>query len=175
MGVISLIAAVSVDGCIGGDNKMLWNIPEDLEFYKIMTTGNIVVVGNSTYVSLPRVALQNRKHIVITRKKNLQNYNIDNSSYVHFVNSTKIAIKEFKKTINNNDVFIAGGQSIYEQLFDFCEFAYITWVDCKFKDKADKFFPLDKLYNNYSLFSESEWNYTRRKLPYKYCVYRKLK
>lgn len=69
MGVFSLIAAVSTDGCIGADNKMLWNVPEDLEFYKTMTTGNVVIVGNNTYKSLPRIALQNRKHIVITKKK----------------------------------------------------------------------------------------------------------
>ena len=44
---------------------------------------------------------------------------------------------------DTNDVYIIGGQSIYEQFVDLCDVAHITKVDYKYD--ADKYFPnLDK-------------------------------
>ncbi|HRR16803.1 MAG TPA: dihydrofolate reductase, partial [Bacteroidales bacterium] len=49
--MISIIAAVSEDLGIGKDNKLLWNIPEDLKRFKKLTTGRCVIMGKKTWES----------------------------------------------------------------------------------------------------------------------------
>ena len=57
------------------------------------------------------------------------------------------------------DVYVAGGASIYKQLLDDCEFAFITWVDKEYKPYADKFFPMDEFSLIYKLISSSDWQH----------------
>ena len=85
--MISIITAYSNKKVIGKNNKMPWNIRGDLEFFKKLTTGNIVIMGRKTFESIGKV-LPNRINIVITR-------NIENKSKInnlHFVSSLKDAI-----------------------------------------------------------------------------------
>ena len=42
------------NGVIGGDNRLLWHISEDLKHFKAVTTGHPVVMGRKTYESLGR-------------------------------------------------------------------------------------------------------------------------
>jgi dihydrofolate reductase len=64
--MISIIVAVSEDWGIGKDNELLWHISEDLKRFKRLTTGNTVIMGKKTWVSLPRKPLPGRKNIVLT-------------------------------------------------------------------------------------------------------------
>ena len=85
--MISIITAYSNKKVIGKNNKMPWDIKGDLEFFKKLTTGNIVIMGRKTFESIGKV-LPNRINIVITR-------NIENKSKInnlHFVSSLKDAI-----------------------------------------------------------------------------------
>lgn len=58
----------------GKDNKLIWHIPEDLKRFKELTSGKTIIMGRKTFESLGRV-LPNRKHIVLTRDKNLKSEN----------------------------------------------------------------------------------------------------
>ena len=51
---ISLIAASGKDYSIGKDNKLLWDISEDLKRLKKLTTGNLVIMGRKTFESLSK-------------------------------------------------------------------------------------------------------------------------
>ena len=66
--MISIIAAVSKNGVIGVDNKLPWNLPEDLKRFKELTTNNVVIMGRKTYESIGK-PLPNRINIVVTRNK----------------------------------------------------------------------------------------------------------
>ena len=48
-------------------------------------------------------------------------------------------VRELVKKYNTDDVFVIGGASVYRQLLDDCDTAYITKVHKKFE--ADVFFP----------------------------------
>src|SRR5689334_11585729 len=63
------IAAVARNGVIGRDLDLVWNIPEDMRFFRQSTKGHVVVMGRKTFDALKR-PLPNRENIVITRDKN---------------------------------------------------------------------------------------------------------
>ena len=63
-----LIAAVARNGVIGGDNQLLWHLPEDMQFFKAATLGHAVIMGRRTWQSLPPRfrPLPQRRNIVLT-------------------------------------------------------------------------------------------------------------
>ena len=63
---LSLIVAVSRNGVIGLNNQLPWHLPEDLKYFKSVTTGKPIVMGRKTYDSIGR-PLPGRTNIVITR------------------------------------------------------------------------------------------------------------
>lgn len=94
--MISIITAYSNKKVIGKNNKMPWNIRGDLEFFKKLTTGNIVIMGRKTFQSIGKV-LPNRINIVITR--NSENKSKINNLY--FVSSLKDAINLANRIIKD--------------------------------------------------------------------------
>ncbi|MBP0961832.1 MAG: dihydrofolate reductase, partial [Oscillospiraceae bacterium] len=47
-----IIACADREWGIGRDSKLLFNIPEDMEFFKNATKGKTVVMGRKTFESL---------------------------------------------------------------------------------------------------------------------------
>ena len=66
---IRLICAIAKNNVIGNENRLPWNISEDLKRFKELTSKNIVVMGRKTYESIGR-PLPKRKNIVLSRNKN---------------------------------------------------------------------------------------------------------
>ena len=64
--MINAIVAVNEDWGIGYDGELLEHIPEDLKYFKTLTTGNVVIMGRKTWDSLPTKPLKDRKNIVIS-------------------------------------------------------------------------------------------------------------
>jgi dihydrofolate reductase len=117
--MISIIAAVSNNGVIGVDNKLPWDLPEDLKRFKELTTGNVVIMGRKTYESIGK-PLPNRINIVITRNKDFF------APDVIVTNSLESALL---KAGGDKDIFIIGGGEIYKQSMNFVDKLYITEVD----------------------------------------------
>lgn len=119
--MISLIVAIAQNNVIGGDNKLLWHISDDLKRFKKITSGNTIVMGRKTFESLPRV-LPNRKHIILTRDKN---YTVDNPS-VEVIHNINDIINNFKNS--PVEVFIIGGGQIYNEFLPYADKLYLTKV-----------------------------------------------
>ncbi|MFM2414463.1 MAG: dihydrofolate reductase, partial [Candidatus Parcubacteria bacterium] len=64
----SMIAAVGKNRELGAANQLLWNIPEDMKFFREMTKGKPVIMGSNTYKSIGR-PLPGRLNIVVSRKQ----------------------------------------------------------------------------------------------------------
>ena len=63
---MNLIVAVSKNWAIGKGNKLLFSIPEDMQFFKKMTLGKVVLMGYNTFLSLPKQQpLKDRVNIVL--------------------------------------------------------------------------------------------------------------
>lgn len=144
--MINIIAAVDENMGIGKDNKLLAHIEPDLRYFKKMTTGKIVVMGYNTYLSLPIKPLPNRTNVLITSK------DIEIEGFIIFH-----SVEECKKWIDeqNEEVFIIGGRSIYEQFLPYTDRLYLTHIFHKFD--ADTFFPdLSEDWQMVSAFGKSE-------------------
>src|SRR2546427_8450852 len=63
---LTAIAAMSLNRVIGAGNKIPWDLPEDFQWFKKMTTGHIIVMGRKTFESIGK-PLPNRTTIVLTR------------------------------------------------------------------------------------------------------------
>jgi dihydrofolate reductase len=71
MSGLTLIAAVANNGVIGQDNALPWHLPEDLQHFRQLTMGQVVIMGRKTWESLPERfrPLPGRLNIVVTRNK----------------------------------------------------------------------------------------------------------
>ena len=126
----SIIAAVAENYAIGKDNDLLCHLPGDLKRFKQITSGNTVIMGRKTFLSLPNGALPNRRNIVISRSQNL------NFKNVEIVASIEEAIKICDADKEN---FIIGGGEIYKQFLPFVDKIYLTKIHAVFD--GDTFFP----------------------------------
>lgn len=127
--MISIIVAVANGGVIGGENRLLWHISEDLKRFKAITSGHPVVMGRKTFESLGR-PLPNRINVVISRNADLE---IDGCIVV---DSLQRAVDLFPRS---EEIFVIGGGEIYRQAMDIADRLYITWVDIDVE--GDTYFP----------------------------------
>lgn len=127
--MISIIVAVAKNGVIGGDNSLLWHIPQDLQRFKRITTGHHVIMGHRTLESLGR-PLPNRTNVVITQQ---QGYRSEGCTIAHSLDE---AIALFPK---EEEIFIIGGAQIYAQALPAADRLYITEVDAEYE--GDVHFP----------------------------------
>ena len=119
--MLSIIVAKASNDVIGGDNKLLWHISDDLKRFKEITSGHTIIMGRKTFESLPKV-LPNRHHIVITRDKNFK----VNSSQVEVVNDINSIVNRFENS--KEEVFVIGGGEIYKALLPNSDKIYLTRV-----------------------------------------------
>lgn len=130
--MFSIIVAVANNNVIGGDNKLLWHISDDLKRFKKITTGHTIVMGRKTFESFPK-PLPNRHHVILTRDKN---YKVD-SEQVTVVNDIETVMKTYENS--GSEIFIIGGGEIYNLFLPYCNKLYLTKVNGDFE--GDTYFP----------------------------------
>jgi len=130
MAKIIIIAAIGKNNELGKDNKLIWNLKEDLNFFKEKTTGHKIVMGYNTFESLPKL-LPNREHIVLTHK-DLQ------IEGIKVFNDFKVLTEYLQ--ILDEDVYVIGGASIYKLFIDTADELILTEIEAECLD-ADTYFP----------------------------------
>lgn len=65
---IVIVVARAANGTIGRDNVLPWHLPADLQRFKALTMGSVMVMGRKTFESLPGL-LPGRRHVVLTRNR----------------------------------------------------------------------------------------------------------
>ena len=160
------IVAVDNNWAIGYKNSLLVKIPRDQKLFQEMTTGKVVVMGRKTLESLPqKQPLQNRINIILSGNKA---FKVKGATVV---NSIEELLEELKK-YNDNDIFIAGGESLYKQMLPYCDTAHVTKIDYEYQ--ADTYCPdLDKM-PEWEIVADSE-EQTYFDLEYVFLKYKKKK
>lgn len=145
---MKLIAAVDRNWAIGYKNKLLVSIPSDMKFFRETTTGNVVVMGRRTLESFPNgQPLKNRVNIVLTSDTS---YQVKDAVVVHSMEELDRELEKY----DSDRIYVIGGESVYRQLADRCDTAYITWID--FSYDADAYFPELTEEKGWHIVSESE-------------------
>ena len=130
--MISAIVAVDNNWGIGFNGDLLEHIPEDLKYFKELTSGHIVVMGRKTWDSLPKKPLPDRLNVVISHSRSLLG-----------MMSFSMPLEEATARMLGDpeaEYFIIGGGQIYKELLPYCDRVYVTKI---FKDHAnvDTYFP----------------------------------
>lgn len=133
--MINCIVAVDQGQGIGFKNQLPWpRLKGDMQWFKEKTTDNILIMGSKTWTSIGK-PLSNRINIVLSK---LSNTPIDCD---HSFSNADIALKFCIDQYPKKEIFVIGGESIYNYFMPMIDRFYITEIDAKFE--CDKFFKLD--------------------------------
>lgn len=158
-----IIAAIADNGAIGKDNDLLWHIAEDMKYFRRTTTGNPVVMGFRTFLSIGR-PLPKRVNIVISTRSwddvpegvkvagNLEEaYSLVEKAAKSKVNDAAVDVEVSEKKVAGSAdggretepgrIFIMGGGETYRKALPTADKLYITHVHTAIED-ADTFFPV---------------------------------
>jgi dihydrofolate reductase len=162
---LNIIVASSLEYGIGFENKLCWNIPEELKYFRYMTSycinknaKNCIIMGKNTWYSLPKAPLQNRINIIISVNDydKIKNEIIDMKDVYVFK-----SIEEALIYIDNDDIiensFIIGGSQLYNTILE----KYVKYVKSIYwsiiydkKYECDKFIASNIIYNNFNFNKE---------------------
>lgn len=129
--MLSIVVAKAKNNIIGKENKLVWNLPEDLKRFNKLTDGHTIIMGRKTFESL-NGELQNRKHIVFSRNPDFKSNN-DNVQIVR----SMLEIQEYIE--GKEEVFVIGGAMIYNIMMPYVKKMYVTEIEKDFD--GDAFFP----------------------------------
>jgi dihydrofolate reductase len=162
---LSIIVASTLEYGIGYENKLCWNIPEELKNFKNITSNclnknakNCIIMGKNTWYSLPKAPLQNRINIIISFNdyNNIKNEITDMKDVYVFKN-----IDEALIYIDNNDVietaFIIGGSQLYNTFLEkyIKNIKSIYWsIIYDKKYECDRYIASNIIYNNFTFKKE---------------------
>lgn len=117
MMLYSLIIASSLNGGIGLNGKMPWELKEEIEIFKQTTLDvncyikkNAIIMGYNTWKSLPFKPLINRINIVLSSKKGI----IKETDDLILFNNFENALDYCENNIYIDKVFVIGGKSLYD-------------------------------------------------------------
>ena len=116
---MELIVAVYDDWGIGADGTQPVALMADRKFFRETTQGAMVIVGRRTIQDFPgQKPLPGRVNVALTRSgAEIPGFTV--------CNSPEEAV-ELAKTVER--AMVIGGGSIYKQMMDYCDTAYVTKV-----------------------------------------------
>ena len=145
---MQLIAAVDNNWAIGNGSKLLVRIPDDQKFFRETTMGHVVVLGRKTLDEFPNgLPLKGRTNIILSRD---MDYRVEGAVVVH----SKEELFEELRRYDTDDIFVIGGESIYNMLYKYCDTAHITRINYSYQ--ADKFFPDLSGEDNWKIVADSD-------------------
>lgn len=126
--MISIIVAYANGQVIGKNGAIPWRLPDDSRRFKRITSGHTVVMGRKTFESIGH-PLSQRRNVVLTSNTTFASPGVE---VVH-------NIEEVLALDNPGDIFILGGEHVYQQFLGIVERLYITEIALEVD--GDTFFP----------------------------------
>lgn len=112
-----MIAAMASNRIVGKNNQLPRHYSADLQHFKKVTTGQVIVMGYNTFLSI-RKPLPHRRNIVLYNQP------------VEGVESYKSIEAMMEKLTSEkiDQIFIVGWASIYKQFLPIADFIYLTEI-----------------------------------------------
>ena len=131
---IHLIWAQEINGGIGKDGKLPWNISEDLKNFKKLTLYSTILMGRNTWESLPVRPLPERRNIVLSSKE---------IPDVVCYTSIEECIEKLDDD-GTEKFFVIGGSTVYRNFIHRADELHITQVN-EMTQGIDTYFPITML------------------------------
>ncbi len=122
---------------IGHNDELLIQIPRSQKMFLEETKGKVVIMGRKTLATLPQgLPLAGRTNIVLSKNEDLK---IKGATVINSVEALLDEVKQYSE----KDVYVIGGESVFEQLLPYCNVAHVVKLDHAYN--ANKYFVnLDK-------------------------------
>ena len=131
--IIILAAMAEKNRAIGKNEKLPWNLPEEIDFFKRITAGHVLVMGKKTYHRIGR--LPGRTTVLVSRT-----LKPDGCLWANcFQDGLEEAQFEANRAQPRKLVFLVGGHQIFQEGLDFADKIFLTTVKGDFE--GDVFFP----------------------------------
>jgi dihydrofolate reductase len=147
--VIEAIVAVDQGFGLAKNGQIPWKSKTDMNFFKVTTTNNIIVMGSKTLLSLRNaLPLPNRLNIVLTREpsrfrndakyKDLNNILFldeqELDSFLKNPNQSSVISQEHNKYLKYDyKIFIIGGEQIYSKYCSKCSTIWLTKIKANYE------------------------------------------
>lgn len=139
--MISLIAAYAYnrDGkpVIGRGGSIPWNLPEDMAWFRSHTLHKTIVMGRTTYESIPSGALKNRRIAVLTGDPDYALPVTPDKAFV--VNNHQALVDEYAGNDNRGHLVVCGGSSVYQKFLSSASAVLLTEIHKTYE--GDVFLP----------------------------------
>ncbi|MBC61875.1 MAG: hypothetical protein CMP11_05405 [Zetaproteobacteria bacterium] len=156
---ISIIAAIGKQRQLGLDGKIPWHLPEDLKSFKKITMNRHLIMGRRTFDSINGFLPGRTIHVLSSQMIE----NEKNSVFKRLEDATS-----YVKKIDEDEVFICGGASVYKEALNFADKIYLSKVN--YDGPADCFFPEYNL-SNYKLVDEKKFSKTEKTISWTFQVW----
>jgi len=169
---LSIIVASSLEYGIGYNNKLCWNIPNELKHFRDITMRrhdknkkNCIIMGKNTWYSLPNAPspLKDRINIIISTNdydkitKEISEIAADSPDACRVFRTIEDALRYIDSDDSIESAFVIGGSQIYnaflEKYINNISSIYWTIVYDK-KYVCDCFIASNFIYNNFSFLKE---------------------
>ena len=130
------VAAMSSNRVIGRCGQLPWHLPEDLKFFKELTSGHPVIMGRRTFESIGR-PLPNRHNVVISKSLDSAPEGTSLISSIEDLDAPELRL--------NGKVFVIGGAQVYACLMPRIDERYLSYIyeehegETKFPDFEEGF------------------------------------
>ena len=135
---MAIIGIVAVDRnlAIGKGGRLPWHYSADMKFFKETTTGNAVVMGRRTWLTL-KGPLKDRQNIVLTRDQSF-----DSQDSLTVMRDVQSVLSDAGK--QDAHLFVIGGAQVYESFRPHIDRWIVTEVPLAVEG-TDTFMPADFL------------------------------
>lgn len=120
---ISMIVLHDKCYAIGKDNEIIVTSESHRVFVENIVKNSAVIMGKETYKHIYNNFDDSVEIIVVSDDDELHD-----SDHVHCFNNVDDAMY-FVEDLRVSDVFILGGESIFEQYFHLVDYVYVTYID----------------------------------------------
>ena len=161
-----IIAAITDNFGLGRNNELLYKISVDMQHFKELTLGNVVIMGRKTYESIGSKPLKCRNNIVVTS----QGIDIPDSEINNlFQVKTLQEAYELAEELDGDKIYVIGGGQLYKEAIDTVDYLDLTRIydtpgniDSYFPSNLSDFLPVKR-----------SGRYSHERITYQFVTYQR--
>ena len=158
---VSFVVAMDRNRLIGAGDGLPWRLPDELRRFKEITMGHAVLMGRTTYESIPVKfrPLPGRTNIVLTRQAD---YEAPGCIVVHDMDQALTAVSA------DQELMVIGGAGLFAKLMPLVDRLYLTEIDGEYE--GDVYFPELDLGQWHEVFREEHPRDERHDSPFTFRI-----